>query len=135
MYFGSVFSWRTTLTANLLNNSPRQSIYGLYADLAFTLLTYASALANLATSAVTSLGNYERERTITDAARKIKDEKLNFSVQLLLKASGVFAYVSEVVLPDVDKSIAEGRTAENTKTDYMIIPVDLSKEVSAALSK
>ncbi|CAG8739010.1 16679_t:CDS:2, partial [Acaulospora colombiana] len=63
------------------------SVVGLQADLAFSLLTYASALSNLAASSVNSLGLYERERAITDTQRKVKDEKLNFSVQLLLKAA------------------------------------------------
>ncbi|TDL26176.1 hypothetical protein BD410DRAFT_716479 [Rickenella mellea] len=120
-----VFSWRTTLSANLFNNSPRQSISSLNADLAFTLLTYAFALSNLARSTVAALGNYEHQRAISEVERKAKDEKLNFSVTLLCKASGIFAHISEHLLPEWDKN---GGSVINK-------PPDLTPEVTSALSK
>lgn len=126
------FSWRSTFSANLLNNSPRQSVIGLFADLAFTLITYASALSNLAATSVTSLGAYETERAITDAQRKTKDEKLNFAVQLLLKASGIFSHVAEGVISQWERSLAEIQ-APGVATSSR--PVDLSKELVSALSR
>jgi hypothetical protein len=125
-----VFSWRTTLSANLFNTSPRLSIPSLYADLSFSLLTYAFALSNLARSVVASLGAYERERGISDIERKAKDEKLNFSVTLLCRASGLFSHISEQVLLDWDKH----RAANYTVADIGR-PPDLSREVNAALAK
>lgn len=127
------FSWRSTFSANLLNNSPRQTVMGLHAELAFTLLTYGSALANLAASCVTSLGQYERERAITDALRKVKDEKLNFAVQLLLRAAGVFAHTAEVVIPQWERYLSDVGSVSNPLTTLK--PVDLSKELVLALSK
>ncbi|KIJ49594.1 hypothetical protein M422DRAFT_74636 [Sphaerobolus stellatus SS14] len=94
-----VFSWRTTLSSNLMNSSPRIPVVGLYAELAFTLLTYGFTLANLARSTTLSLGDYEHDRHITDVERRAKDEKLNFAVDLLSRASGVYLHVAEVVLP------------------------------------
>ncbi|KAG8839639.1 hypothetical protein FRB91_011619 [Serendipita sp. 411] len=128
-----VFSWRTTLSANILNTSPRQSVTGLFSDLAFTLLTYGSALCNLAASSVTSLGQYERERAITDAQRKVKDEKLNFSVQLFLKAAGVFSHVAESVIPQWERALEES----NVKADPLmgLRPVEFNRELVLALSR
>ncbi|KDQ21579.1 hypothetical protein BOTBODRAFT_207657 [Botryobasidium botryosum FD-172 SS1] len=119
------FSWRSTLSSNLLNTSPRVNFIGLHADLAFTLLTYAFALSNLSNSVVVSLGSYELDRHIADADRRAKDERLNFAVTLLCRASGVFSHVAEVVLIDWVK--ANGNTQGK--------PPDVTKEVVTALSK
>jgi hypothetical protein len=78
------------------------------------------------------LGAYETERAITDAERKLKDEKLNFAVQLFLRASGIFSHVAETVIPQWERSLVENagdQTSSNTT------PVDLSKELVSALSR
>lgn len=120
-----MFSWRSTLSESLFNSSPRQSVPSLHADLAFTLLTYAFVLSNLARTTVASLGNYECERSISDADRKAKDEKLNFAVTLLCRAGGVYKHLSEKVLPEWDKSdsSSQGR------------PPDVTQQVTNALAK
>lgn len=125
-----MFSWRTTLSANFFNASPRLSLPSLYAELSFSLLTYAFAISNLARSVVTSLGVYEWERGISDVERKAKDEKLNFAVTLLCRASGLFSHISEQVLLDWDRQrAAEPATADVSR------PPDLSREVNSALAK
>ena len=121
----SAFSWRSTLSTNVFDSSPRRSVPSLHADLAFTLLTYAFVLSNLARSTVASLGNYEVERAISDAERKTKDEKLNFAVTLLCRASGVFKHLSETVLPEWEKSGSIPQTR----------PPDVTQQVTNALSK
>lgn len=120
-----VFSWRSTLSASLFNSSPRQSVPSLHADLAFTLLTYGFAFSNLARSTVAALGRYEYDRTISETSRKMKDEKLNFAVQLLCRASGVFKYLSDSVLPAWDQC----------DTPSQVRPPDVTQEVTNALSK
>lgn len=119
-----VFSWRTTLSATLFNNSPRLRLPSLHADLASTLVTYAMALSNFAHSVIASLGAYEYERAISEKERKEKDEKLNFGVTLLCRASGVFSTISETVLGELDQAVV-GWTK----------PPDLWREVHAALAK
>ncbi|KAG2148665.1 uncharacterized protein EDB93DRAFT_1084822 [Suillus bovinus] len=119
------FSWRTTLSAHLFHKSPRIALTSLHADLAFSLLTYAFALSNFARVTVASLGSYEHDRAISEIERKAKDEKLNFAVTMLCRASGIFTYVSEKVLSDWDKA-GEGASGR---------PPDLRKEVNAALAK
>ncbi|KAH9171173.1 hypothetical protein EDB89DRAFT_2114591 [Lactarius sanguifluus] len=98
-----VFSWRTTLSAQLFNNSPRLSLPSLSAELVFTLVTYGFALSNLARLNVAALGSYERERGISDVERKAKDEKLGFAVAQFCKASGVFEHVSTVALSNAEQ--------------------------------
>lgn len=127
-----VFSWRTTLSANIFHTSPRLNLPSLYAELASTLLTYAFALSNLARSSVSSLGQYERERGISDIERKAKDEKLNFAVSLLCRASGIFSHISERVLVDWDKhDLSTTASTSNVSSR----PPDLSREVTSALAK
>ncbi|KAH9055536.1 hypothetical protein EDB87DRAFT_1302324 [Lactarius vividus] len=122
-----VFSWRTTLSAQLFNNSPRLSLPSLSAELVFTLVTYGFALSNLARLNVAALGSYERERGISDVERKAKDEKLGFAVAQFCKASGIFEHVSTVALS----------AAEQTPSwkNIRARPPELSKEVTLALSK
>ncbi|KAF9527292.1 BRO1-like domain-containing protein [Crepidotus variabilis] len=121
------FSWRSTLSANIFNNSPRMDVPGLYADYAFSLLTYGFALCNLAHITVNSVGGYEQNRAITDVERRAKEEKLNVALQFLCRASGVFTYLSETVLP-------EWETNRGTTPNFQK-PPDLSREVSNALAK
>ncbi|KAJ6509007.1 BRO1 domain-containing protein [Mycena sanguinolenta] len=122
------FSWRTTLSSNLFNTSPRLSLPSLHADFAYSLLTYAFALSNLARSKVSSLGTYEHDRAISDADRKAKDNQLNVAADLLCKASGIFSYISETVLVDWESASVTTSTAFNK-------PPDLSTEVNNALAK
>ena len=120
-----VFSWRTTLSATLFNNTPRLRLPSLQADLASTLVTYAMALSNFSHSVTASLGAYEFERAISEKERKEKDDKLNFGVTLLCRASGVFSVLSEKVLDDLNQDWSGGA----------VKPPDLCKEVNAALAK
>ncbi|KZT40756.1 hypothetical protein SISSUDRAFT_1070091 [Sistotremastrum suecicum HHB10207 ss-3] len=93
-----VFSWRTTLSSShiLSSQNPRLLFPTLLSELIFSLLTNAFALSNAALSIVASLGIYERERHISDAERKTKDERLNSAVNLLCQASGIFAHLSKL---------------------------------------
>jgi hypothetical protein len=123
-----VFSWRTTLSANLFNTSPRLSLPSLDADYAYSLLTYAFALSNLARAKISSLGTYEHDRAISDADRKAKDSQLTVAADLLCRTSGIFSYISETVLGDWE-STSSVATSAFTK------PPDLSREVNSALAK
>ncbi|KAF8160703.1 BRO1 domain-containing protein [Crassisporium funariophilum] len=123
----TTFSWRTTLSAHLFNNSPRLALTGLHADYALALLTYAFALSNLAHSIVTSVGQYENDRAISDAERRAKDEQLKVALDFLCRASGIFTYVSDVVLPDWETNRDSPPGANK--------PPDVSREVNNALAK
>lgn len=126
-----VFSWRTTLSSTLFHSSPRLSLPSLAAELAFTLLTYAFALSNLARAVVTSLGQYETERGISEAERKAKDERLGFAITLLCKAAGLFEHIAKEVMADWDaardRALAAGIPCPH--------PPDLSREVLIGLNK
>lgn len=111
----------------MLNTSPRVDFPSIQAELHFVLLTYAFAMGNFAASVVTSLGEYERERYLSEADRKTNDERLNLAVTFLCRASGVFTHLSEVVLPELLRA----------PTSYLPLPrvPDVSKEVISALAK
>jgi hypothetical protein len=132
-----VFSWRTTLANSILNTSPRLSLIGLQADVAYTLLTYAQALFNLATIKVASLGTYERERTISDKERQDKDEELNIAVQFYFKASSMFKYIGDEVLSAWEREIAGAQIGESSTATItpFVKPVDLTRELLFSLSK
>lgn len=103
----------------------------LSTELAFTLLTYAFALSNLARAIVHSLGSYEKQRAITDADRRVKDERLGFAVTLLCRAAGIFEYVGKDCLgqweQERDRVVAARLSCPR--------PPDLSREVVIGLSK
>ncbi|CAK5270293.1 unnamed protein product [Mycena citricolor] len=122
------FSWRTTLSANLFKTSPRLSIPSLHGEHAYSLLTYAYALSNLAKAKTTALGNYEHDRGISDADRKAKDNQLTVSADLLCRASGVFSYISTTVL-------IEWENAHVASAGDLTKPPDLTQEVNSALAK
>jgi hypothetical protein len=122
------FSWRTTLSNNILNNSPRLTVPGLYADLAFTLLTYGFALSNLAYAIVQSVGPYERDRAIRKEQRERKDDQINKAFGFLCRASGVFSYIADTLLPEWEVNRAGGLNGFTR-------PPDLLQEVNSALVK
>ncbi|KAF5380265.1 hypothetical protein D9757_008213 [Collybiopsis confluens] len=119
-----VFSWRTTLSASLFNNSPRISLPSLHAEYACCLLNYAFAYSNLARTIVSSLGSYEHDRAISEAERETKDTRLTHAVRHLGRASEIFTYLSETVLPELHQVAGSNK-----------LPPDLSIEVNAALAK
>jgi hypothetical protein len=80
------------------------------------------------------LGAYETERAISDAERKLKDEKLNFAVQLFLRASGIFSHVAENVIPQWERSLVEDASDQTQTSTSNVRPVELSKELVSALS-
>ncbi|KAF9462453.1 BRO1-like domain-containing protein [Collybia nuda] len=122
------FSWRTTLSANVFNTSPRLSLPGCHTDLAFTLLTYGFALSNLARAIVSGLGQYEHDRIISELERKTKDDQLNIAVTFLCRASGIFTYIADTLLPEWENNRG-GSPALTSR------PPDLSREVNIALAK
>ncbi|KAJ3542827.1 hypothetical protein NMY22_g3366 [Coprinellus aureogranulatus] len=122
-----IFSWKSTLSSHIFQSS-KLCLPGLHADYAFTLLTYAYALSNLAWSTVDGLGNYEHDRTISDDLRKAKDKELNVAVDFLCKASGIFAYIADTVLPAWEVNRTDGPPGFNR-------PPELMKDVNTALSK
>lgn len=74
---------------------------------------------------MTSLGAYERNRAISDAERKAKDDQLNIAADLLCRASGIFSHISDSVLQEWDCVSITPFTR----------PPDLSREVNTALAK
>lgn len=102
-------------------------MHGLYADYAFSLLTYAFALSNLALVTVNSVGNYEQQRAITEANRKAKEDKLNVALQFLCRASGIFTYLGDTVLQEWETGRASSPNSPK--------PPDLSRDVNNALAK
>lgn len=92
------------------------------------MLTYAFALSNLGRSTALSLGQYEYDRAITEADRKAKDSQLNVAVDFLCRASGIYSYVADTVLPEWDASY-KGDPSGFEK------PPELNREVSGALAK
>ena len=125
------------MTNSMLKTSPRLSLVGFQADVAYTLLTYAQALFNLATMKVASLGTYERERTISDKERQEKDEELNIAVQFYFKASSMFKYIGDEVLSTWEKELSntQGDGSSVATTAPYVKPVDLTRELLFSLSK
>ncbi|KAF8332653.1 uncharacterized protein EI90DRAFT_3122400 [Cantharellus anzutake] len=121
------FSWRSTLSSNVFNNSPRHNFYGFQSELAFVLLTYAFSLSNTAANEVKSLGAYERERHSPADELEAKGKRLNLAVSLLTRSSGVFSHIADTVLVALSKESDRGKSNPSV--------ADLNKSVIQALSK
>ena len=96
--------------------------------MAFSVLAYGYCLSNLAHCVAISLGDYERDQAIMGTELKANDERLNFAVTLLCKASGIFEYVAKTVLGRWE---LERRTVKSVH----INPPELSREVAIGLSR
>ena len=94
----------------------------------FSILTYGYCLSNLAHCVVISLGDYEYDRATMGSDLKAKDERLNFAVTLLCKASGIFEYVAKTVLWKWEQE------KQTIKKDHAN-PPELSREVTIGLSR
>ena len=77
---------------------------------------------------VISLGDYEYDRAIMGSELKVKDDRLNFAVTLLCKASGIFEYVAKAVLGRWEQ---ERHTIRKDHAN----PPELSREVAIGLSR
>lgn len=121
-----MFSWRSTLSANVLNASPRLIFPSLYADLHFCLLTYSFALCNAASAVVSSLGDYERQKYTSEVERKASDERVNLAISFLSRASGVFSHLAETVIPKLREAA--------TNSALPRVP-DVNQDVMMALAK
>ncbi|KAF9653964.1 hypothetical protein BDM02DRAFT_3086206 [Thelephora ganbajun] len=122
------FSWKPTLSSSFLHSPSKLSFAALSAEMAFSILTYGYCLSNLAHCVVISLGDYEYDRAIMGTELKAKDERLNFAVTLLCKASGIFEYVAKTVLGKWEQE------KHTIKKDYTN-PPELSREVTIGLSR
>ncbi|CBQ69211.1 conserved hypothetical protein [Sporisorium reilianum SRZ2] len=120
-----VFSWRTSISSTRFRGAQRVDLPGLYYELASTLLTYALALSNFAAATVAALGSYERDRTTSADARKLKDDRLRWAADTLCRAAGILLYLSQELLPKWRDHV--GRVER--------LPLDLTTEATLALSK
>ncbi|PWZ00023.1 hypothetical protein BCV70DRAFT_161602 [Testicularia cyperi] len=120
-----VFSWRTCLSSPTLRGAQRIELVGLYYEICSTLLAYALVLSNFSASIVASLGEYERDRSLSDADRGVKNDRLKAAADTLCRAAGILAHLSSHLIPrwESHHGIPEGR------------PPELTRELTLALSK
>ncbi|KAE8267759.1 hypothetical protein A4X09_0g4588 [Tilletia walkeri] len=119
------FSWRTTFSASIIGPPPRIALRGIHYELTSVLLLSATALSNLATSLITALGSYERDRTLSEQDRKSKDDRLKTAADLLCRASGIFEYLGTTLIPAWENAV--GRIDPR--------PPETTPELASALSK
>ncbi|PKI83578.1 hypothetical protein MVES_002440 [Malassezia vespertilionis] len=86
-----VFSWQS-----------RAGVYkveGLDGELSMVLFVYATALSNECARIVESLGPYELDPTLAVDANRAKEERLKAAIDLLCRASGIFALLTNDLIP------------------------------------
>ncbi|CAG8793485.1 32059_t:CDS:2, partial [Racocetra persica] len=103
-------SWRCTLSDSVLKKK-RVTCRGIYYELIFTLMTYGYACSDWASSII------EKESQKDEI-----DNKLKQAADILRKASGVFAYISEKICPKWNKPPPSR-------------PPDVLTEISSSISK
>jgi len=98
--YDAEFSWRSCFSASLIGPPPRIAIRGIHYELVSTLLLSGTSLSNLATSIIAALGpSYERDRLLSSADRKAKDDKLKMAADMLCRAAGIFDYIASSLIP------------------------------------
>ncbi|KAJ9474559.1 pH-response regulator protein palC [Pseudozyma hubeiensis] len=120
-----VFSWRTSISGTRFRGPQRVDLSGLYYELASVLLTYALTLSNFAAATVATLGSFERDRSLSSDARKLKDDRLRWAADTLCRSAGILLYLSTDLLPKWSDQV--GRVEG--------LPPDLTTEATLALSK
>ncbi|CAD6901541.1 unnamed protein product [Tilletia controversa] len=121
------FSWRTCFSAaSLIGPPPRIALRGIHYELVSTLLLSGTSLSNLASSLIAALGpSYERDRSLSEADRRQKDDRLKTAADLLARAAGVFEYVASSLIP----------AWENAVGNIDPRPPESTPELASALSK
>ena len=102
---------------------PARSHYELTA----TLLSYAICLANASATLVASLGSYEISSSVSSSAISVHDETVNQAAEMLCRASGVFLYLAETVIPRWEAAVG----IESLRAR----PVEFTRDAATALSK
>lgn len=88
-------------------------------------MTLGLVLYNLAERQVSSLGNYESQRQTSENERKRLDELINSAADMLCRASGVFGFISQTLLPERERRVGSSSS----------LPIDLSQEMTGALAE
>ncbi|KAL9938549.1 hypothetical protein V8E36_002268 [Tilletia maclaganii] len=124
--YDAEFSWRSCFSASLIGPPPRIAIRGIHYELVSTLLLSGTSLSNLATSIIAALGpSYERDRLLSSADRKAKDDKLKMAADMLCRAAGIFDYIASSLIP----------AWENAAGYIDPRPPETTAELASALSK
>jgi hypothetical protein len=123
-----LFSWTTTLSAA---SSSKVTLPGIQFELLCVLILQAKALCNFAASLVDNLGDYEQieAATLSNEARKQKEDRLKFAADLQCRAAGIFEYVGRQVVPEWENHEGTSRLGEMGRS------VETTTELCFALSK
>lgn len=72
-----------------------------------------------------TLGQYERDLSVSEAERKRGDEQINSAADLLCRAAGILKYLAETIIPEWEASGSDLRGR----------PPEVTREVASALSR
>jgi hypothetical protein len=138
------FPWKSCITPTTSitssSSSSLRSLPSFGAELVMSLTTYAAALSNLAYDTLRDpLAAHDRTRAVTTSAEdRRKVDKMAQAADMLCRASGVFEYVAQGVLP-----LWEARIADSTdsKAGFRMgkmgkgkMPGEFSRDVQRALA-
>ncbi|SCV73281.1 BQ2448_7207 [Microbotryum intermedium] len=97
-------------------------------ELASTLLCHALCLSNFSASLVASLGSYEFSDTLSTIDLGRHDEVVQKAADMLCRAAGVLAHLSQVVIPRWETAVGVESLAKTR-------PVELTRDVTMGLAK
>ncbi|UZJ54637.1 hypothetical protein CBS101457_003957 [Exobasidium rhododendri] len=126
------FSWTTTLSAaSPLSSSSKVTLPGIQYELLSVLILQGKSLCNFAASLVDSLGRYEEGEaaTLSNEARKQKEDRLKFAADLQCRAAGIFEHVGRQIIPEWENSEGTSKLSEIGRS------VETTGELAFALSK
>ncbi|SDA02787.1 BZ3500_MvSof-1268-A1-R1_Chr11-1g03157 [Microbotryum saponariae] len=124
-----VFTWRMTLSTQALKKPHHKvALPSYHYELASTLLCHALCLSNNSASLVASLGSYEFSNTLSTTDLRRHDQVVQKAAEMLCRAAGLLAHLSEVVIPRWETAVGLDSLAKSR-------PFELTREVTMGLAK
>ncbi|KAJ9121671.1 hypothetical protein QFC22_002291 [Naganishia vaughanmartiniae] len=138
------FPWKSLITSSSMGSPSIQNLPAFGSELVMTLTCYAAALSNLANDTLrdpysaTQGSSSNRQRMTSTAEDKRKIDKLAQAADMLCRASGLFDYIAQTLLPEWEARIAD---STDVKSGAMRLgkgkakmPGEFSRDVQRALA-
>ncbi|KAJ9096580.1 hypothetical protein QFC19_007112 [Naganishia cerealis] len=138
------FPWKSVITSSSMGSSSMQNLPAFGSELVMTLTCYAAALSNLASDTLRDpqssgyTGSGDRHRITSTAEDKRKIDKLAQAADMLCRASGLFDYVAQTLLPTWEARIADSTDVKSGALRLgkgkARMPGEFSRDVQRALA-
>ena len=104
-----LMTWRSALAPGV-----KAELHSIHAEMCAMHALYGMALSNEAVAMVDAVGPYELDASLGADERRACDERLKLAADMLCRASGVFGYLADRLVPQWDTIDETRRVPELT---------------------